>query len=343
MPMDKSTANAYVYAKASGILARSYVGKRAALLFNAKSLSELWSMISKKEAPALPEALLARSLEKEALTVFIDDYKKMLSNYKDPEELLISLINFYDYDNLKEFSAALCMGEKDIPDYADISPFNMLDYSAWPDLKAMTARGTLAWCDKVPLLSQQKDNDHRLDIQYMHQIFSSIEKLDSECRDAVRALISENYMMQNVLWALRLRIYYKMSDEEIIDLLAYSNEEKSVDDPLISEAIKILSLETDNFDQWKKWKYAHLLNPHEDGVIWSVDPRWITNSFRAYHVKKAHKLFHRFPFSSCPLICYFILKREELDNIRTASESLRLRISSDEAMLLSGISEVKNG
>ena len=343
MPMDKSTADAYIYAKASGILARSYVGKRSSLLFNTKSLGELWSLVSKKEVPALPEALLARALEKEALQVFIDDYKKLISNYQQPSELLISLIQFYDYDNLKEISAALTLGEKKEIEYADISPFNILNYSAWPDLEKMTAGGPLSWSKTPPELLAQKDNDHRLDLQYIQQIFRSLEKLDSECRNDVKALITENYMMQNVLWALRLRLYYQMTDQEIIELLAYSNEEKNPSDPLACEAVKILSIDPDDYDSWKKWKYASMLNPHEEGAVWSVDPRWITNSFRSYYVKKAYRLFHRFPFSPCPLVCYFILKREELDTIRTASESLRLRINPSEAMVLSGITEAKNG
>lgn len=343
MAMDKATADAYIYAKASGVLARSYVGKRAALLFESKSLGELWSKISKKEIPAVPEALLAKALEKEALRIFIADYKKLVETYSAPEELLISLLEYYDYENLKDFCAELCMGEKTIPDYTDIKPYNLLDYGAWPNLKKMTAPSKLSWCQKVPELLEQKDNDHALDLQYIQQILSSVKKIKGECRGALENLVTENYRMQNVLWALRLKIYYKMNDEEILGLLAYSDEKKSPNDPLAGEAVKVLSFETDNYSSWKNWKYAELLNPHVEGEVWSIDPRWLTNSFRNHYVKKAYRLFHQFPFSPCPLVCYFILKREELDNIRTASESLRLSIDSREAMMLAGIQEVKNG
>ena len=64
--MDKSAADSYVYAKASGMLAKSYVGDRARELFSFNSLQELWSFLFKAEVPVVPEALLARALEKEA-------------------------------------------------------------------------------------------------------------------------------------------------------------------------------------------------------------------------------------------------------------------------------------
>ena len=64
--MDKSGAAAYVYAKASGILARSFVGNRTQKLFEAKSLSELWTLVFKTEVPLVPEVMLAKQIEVEA-------------------------------------------------------------------------------------------------------------------------------------------------------------------------------------------------------------------------------------------------------------------------------------
>ena len=55
MAMDKSAADAYVYAKASGMLARSFIGGRAAQLFEVHSLKELWTLLFKKEVPVMSE------------------------------------------------------------------------------------------------------------------------------------------------------------------------------------------------------------------------------------------------------------------------------------------------
>ena len=41
--MDKSGADAFVFAKANGILGKSFVNSRARLLFGQKSLADLWN------------------------------------------------------------------------------------------------------------------------------------------------------------------------------------------------------------------------------------------------------------------------------------------------------------
>ena len=43
--MDKSGAGSFIYAKASGIIGKSFVGPRAQYLFEQKSLSDLWTLL----------------------------------------------------------------------------------------------------------------------------------------------------------------------------------------------------------------------------------------------------------------------------------------------------------
>ena len=72
--MDRSSADAFVYAKASGMLAKSFVGPRAASLFAVNSLHELWSLVFQTEVPVIPEMLLAEKIEQEAEAAFLNDY-----------------------------------------------------------------------------------------------------------------------------------------------------------------------------------------------------------------------------------------------------------------------------
>ena len=60
--MDRTGAACYVYAKASGMLAKSFVGSKAVKLFNVKSLQELWSLLFTDEVPAVPQTILALAL-----------------------------------------------------------------------------------------------------------------------------------------------------------------------------------------------------------------------------------------------------------------------------------------
>ncbi|WP_407397512.1 V-type ATPase subunit [Treponema sp.] len=341
--MDKSAADSYVYAKASGMLARSYVGDKARDLFSLHSLQELWSFLFKKDVPVVPEALLARALETEAFDSFVYQYKKLIECYAEPKPVLTALLHGYDYENLKDIGAALSLKETKLPEINRVNPFNLIDYDKWPDLKAMTAGSPLEWYSSPVDIREQHLVNHKIDCQNVIEIIKAIEKTEMSCRKDIKKLISEKLIIDNIVWAIRLRLYYNMTREEIVPLLAYSTEEKKGNDYLVQDALKILDFPLDDYDSWKKWKYSSLLNPHEDGAVWTVDPRWISMAFKTVYVGKARRLFHQYPFTCCPMVCWFIIKQDELDNIRTASESLRLNIESAQAMRTVGIMEVNNG
>ena len=342
MAMDKTAADAYTYARASGILAKSFVGSKARELFAVHTLQELWTLVIRTEVPAVPETLLARELEKAAQTNFINQFKNLIGTYSNPSRILISLLNFYDYDNVKEIGAALCFNEKEMPDIIDTAPYSLVDYSKWPDIKAMTSGGPLSWYDTVPAVSEQQSDDHRLDCQYVQTLISSLKHDGSACSQDLEDLFIEKYQFENILWALRLKIFYGMDESEIKEHLAYEKGEGRRD-RLAGAALKILDWPVDDHEKWKKWTHADLLNPYVDGEIWSVDPRWMANAYSRRFVGRATRLFHQYPLTVCPLVCWYIIKQHELENIRTASECIRLNASVDDALAVAGLSEVNNG
>ncbi|MCR5607186.1 MAG: hypothetical protein K6F69_10290, partial [Treponema sp.] len=152
--MDKSAAAAYVYAKASGMLARSFIGPNVSKLFSVKTLSELWSLLFDSEVPTIPEVLLAHQIEIDAEKKFINQYIKLLSNYSNPDDVLVSLLKFYEYENVKQLGAALCFKETELPHIIDIGKYNSLDFNAWPDLAKITANSSISWYNKIPSIQE---------------------------------------------------------------------------------------------------------------------------------------------------------------------------------------------
>lgn len=339
MSMDKSAADAYVYAKSSGMLVRSFTKKRSRMLFSARSLHELWTMLFKKEVPPVPETLLAKEIELEAFAQFVKDYDSLLRCYSKPAPLLISLLRSYEYSNLKEAGSALASGSSEMPAIVDISPYGLINWKKWPDLKLMTAGTDFSWFNKIPEFSERMDTDYRLDCQYVEQLWKAARKTDAACRSVILELLGEKIRIDNAVWALRLKLYYEMPRDQILKYLAYSSPEHDEKDTLVQEAVKILDFETDNHEKWASWKYSFLLNPHEEGNLWNVDPGWIYNAYKKRYVEKAWRLFHLHPFTDCPLVCWFIIKRNELDLIRTAAESIRLNVAPAQAMNFAGILE----
>ena len=100
--MDKSGASAYVFAKANGILGKSFVNERARLLFGQKSLSELWTLIFKSQPPLVPEVMLSQEIEEKAFSDFISNFIKFIDAYDKPEQVLIDQLLLFEGENLKE-------------------------------------------------------------------------------------------------------------------------------------------------------------------------------------------------------------------------------------------------
>ena len=324
--MDRSSASCYVYAKASGILARSYIGSRASKLFAPAKLSELWALVFEEDVPAVPEVLLARAIEQKAAQKFILEYKNLLSSYDSPARVLVDLLQYFDYENLKSLGAAAAMGQKERPPLRDIRPYNLLNYSAWPSIQKITQNSALSWYDKEPEVYEQQQLDNELDLQFIERLWDSSLELSGSERKTVQGLIAARYSMRNIVWVLRLKVFYKMDRNQIVERLAFINPKDLRRDALGGDALDIVDKDLQSWDDWKDWKYARFLNPREEGSLWSVDPSWVEESSEKDFIKKAGQKFHADPGAQSALFCWYFLKAKELDNIRMATEALRLNI-----------------
>jgi vacuolar-type H+-ATPase subunit C/Vma6 len=338
--MERSGASAFVYAKASGMLAKSFIGKRSLRLFEANTLHELWSLLFAMEAPVVPEAMLAKALEQQAEKQFADDYITLLRVYSDPDPILVMLLRTFDYDNLKDIGAALCDSSETCPELVDIRPYSELNYGAWPDIAKITrASPSASWYNTVPLASDQHELDTKLDKQYALELWKSVCSLAKADKEAVYDIIQQQIVFQNIQWAIRLKVYFAMPKEEIIPRLTFASSDETKNDPLAGEAFRILDWPVDTYDAWAKWKYANLLNPSEEGVPWTIDPRWMNQAFKKQIQRRALLRFHQHPFTDATLVMWFLIKQFELDCIRTAVEGLRLNVDKQRVREAAGVQE----
>lgn len=337
--MDYSGASSYIYAKASGLLTKAYVGENAVRLFNLKSLSELWENVFGTSAPQIPEQLLANKIETEAVKKFVADYTSLLQLYSKPDNFLIELLRRYEVENIKVLSAALSLGEENIPRVVKLGKYELLNYDAWPNLKKITENSSFAWYNHIPTVEERQKMDFQLDLQEIRVLWNSVNRVKDSSRKALVEYYTTEYKIQNMLWALRLKVYYNMENKEILKSLFHITEEASKADPLCADAIEIFDKAVDNFDDWKDWRYAKYLNPHEDGTVWNVDPMWIEQKLRIGEVHRAKAVFHQYPMTYASLAMYFRIKQQELNVIRAATEALRLDADKTEAMYVAGVTE----
>lgn len=337
--MDSSAAKSYIYAKASGLIGKSFTGERTSLLFGVKTMGELWTLIFNSQPPMLPEVLLARQIEAEAFNRLVSQYVYFLNQFDKRQKILELPLMLFDSDNLKTVGAALCAGERDCPYLCDLGEFSQFNFAAWPDIEKITEGSDFSWYNKIPDIHEQQKNDYRIDIQTVRNFWNQLHTLSGDDFTIVINLFKTEYILKNIVWALRLKINYQMPKEDIIRNLIYVTDSPSKEDPIAAPALAILDKETDVWEQWANWRYASLLNPHTTGEIWSVDPSWVEGMGRIKFTKMARRAFHQNPMSVSSMIGWFKVKAFELSCIRTAVESLRLGISHEEAMNTVGIIE----
>ncbi len=330
--MDKSGAYSYIYAKTSGILGKSFIGSKVNKLFEFKKLPDLWTLLFNEPVPLLPEVLLADAIEKEAFKRFLKQYTKILELLDNPEDILLSQLSIYEVENLKEISAALCAEEKSCPPLIDIGSFATIRKNYWPDLQKITENSEYSWYKVAPSIHQQQLMEYRLDEQFIKKIWNSAQKVSDEGKEALVEFIKEDYSLRNVIWALRLKVNYQFTKEEIMKELFYVSSTPNMEDPIASTAIQLLDKQIDVYENWYDWKYKSCLNPHVDGEVWNVSPSWIEKKAKMLMNKKAITLFHQYPSTTTSVFTWSKIKQYELTSIRTAVESIRLNINSDEAM-----------
>lgn len=336
--MGKSGDTAFSYAKAAGLLSKSFINKKSSELFEVKNLSDLWTLLFSSQVPALPETLLAQEIEKKSFHIFLSQYTSLISQFEKPVDILTDQLLFYEAENLKQIVAALFSKKQFLPSVIDIGEYSTLNYSAWPDLQKITENSIFSWLQKLEDIHQQQEIEYKIDLQVVHHLWKSINKTSGEDKKALSDFYIEKYTIKNVVWALRLKKYYKMNNDEIINHLIYVDDARDKNDVIASEALKILNKDIDNYDEWKSWKYLSLLNPYAAGDVWQVSPDWIERAEIIRMNTLAKKMFHINNVSLAALVGWFYMKDFELNCIRTAVEALRLNIPAEEAEKAVGIS-----
>lgn len=335
--MDKSGAGAYIFAKASGNLGKSFINSRVHQLFEQKTLGELWTLLFKTQVPMVPEVMLAEQIEKEAFNRFLNTYVDFVSKYDDPDPVLLDILCKYEAENIKVIAAALCSGEEKTPEIKDLGRLAKCNYKAFPNISKITHGTQFSWYNHIPEISEQQKMEFKLDIQVVRHLWNSLENESGETKDVLQKLFIKEYAVKNIVWVLRLRTYYKLEKDEIIKNLIYVTDRPSVTDPIAGPALKIIDYPLDEYDVWDNWKYRELINPHVDGEVWTIDPTWIEKKNRARLTLAATNIFHQYPMTSCSLVGWYKIKEYELNCIKTAVESIRLNINPEEAMNAVGI------
>jgi vacuolar-type H+-ATPase subunit C/Vma6 len=336
---------AYAYAKASGIIGKSFVGRRAADLSRVARLSELDRLVFPSSSRDLPEKELLSDLEGRIIKRAADSIIAVVNSFRKPPELLSLLIRSYEYADLKSALTAAAGGETVRPSFTDIGRFGTVAFSAWPDIPAMIRNTEFEF-----LLGKDGELDKEnsginlqteLDRRYYRALWKAMRRLPPGDRRVSEGILSEEISLRNAVWALRLRTYYQMKAEDVRShLIDIAVPVKGRQVSLAADAFACLELPLDNRLAWTGWKRSGFLgfdSPGSDMGEWKADPRYFQNAAARYLYRLARRSFRTNPVSLDTVFCFIKIKQFEEDVLTASAEGLGLGMVSRDVFAMLGV------
>jgi vacuolar-type H+-ATPase subunit C/Vma6 len=330
---------AYVYAKACGIIGKSFTGRGLSRLRGLTRLSDLDRLIFPGENRELPGHELLRDLENRITRRTVRQIMSIVASYSRAPELLVRLVRVYEYADVKSLLNHLGSGEPSPLVYTPLKPFGTVAWEAYPDLKAMLRETEFEWIAReAEEALEGKDVllllllEAGIDRQYYRLLWESLRRLAGKDRAAGEFILGEEISLRNCIWALRLRYYYGMGREAgspfLLDIKLRSGRSTAED------AEKALDFPVDSFAPWESWNRKNFLNPGIPGELWKPDPRYFQNAVSRYLYRLALRSFRRRPFSLDTAFCFIKLKQFEEDLLTSVAEGLGLGMSSGDTLNL---------
>jgi len=331
---------AFAYAKACGIIGKSYLGRRIAALNPVSRLSELDRLVFGTEARELPERELLPDLERRFSRRSVSAITSILNSYKDPPELLILLIQVYEYADLKTALALINEGEITAkPVFTPLGRFGTVHFEAWPEVKGMLTGTDFEFLLKryfnktSPAAEKNAEEislETALDRHYYSKLWASLKKLKKNDRRAAEKITAEEISLRNCAWVLRLRTYYGMEAHEVQEHLVNIDENPR----LCADALEALAFSLDNHSDWEKWKRFRFLNSGSLSGSWRADPRYFQNTAAEYLYRLALHHFRLQPSSIDTVFCFIKLKQFEEDLLTSNAEGLSMGMSGKEVFTM---------
>ena len=332
---------AYAYAKACGIIGKSFIGKRLSGLQNVTRLSELDRTIFPASSRDMPEKELLVDLEGRIIDRAVKSIITIVGCFPMPPEFLILLIRGYEYADLQNALASFPDNEKSPPAHTELGSFGTVRFSAWPDIRAMiegTAFGFLL--DKNGKLKEEGITlQTTLDRHYYSALWKSLSSLSRKDRYAAEKILADEISLKNSCWALRLRTYYEMPLNELKNHLIDIRVAKPGRRSLADEATDCLEFPLDDVAAWSSWRWKQFLNPVQGGEAWRADPRYFQNAASRHLYRLAKRYFRMRPFSLDSVFCFIKLKQFEEDVLTSNAEGLGMGMSSRDVISVLGVAE----
>jgi vacuolar-type H+-ATPase subunit C/Vma6 len=323
---------AYAYAKACGIIGRSFVGKRRAALEKAQSLPELDRMIFPDSFANLPERELLYNLEKRIEDRTASSILSIVRGFSEPPEFFVLLLRAYEYTDLKSAVVAAIEKEPAAPPHTSIGRFQTVNFDAWPDIRKMVEGTEYTFVLLKKNIADKQSEiialESAFDRHYYNALWHSLSSIPRNERRITEKILSEEISLKNCAWALRLRHYYNMRYDDVKPHLVDIKNE---------EALQSLEYPLDSYPEWRSWRWKGFLNPETTSGHWRLDPRYFQNAASRHLYNLSRHSFYLGSTSLDTIFCFIKLKQFEEDILTSAAEGLGVGMTVKEVFTTLGL------
>jgi vacuolar-type H+-ATPase subunit C/Vma6 len=322
---------AYSYAKTSGRLAKSFLGPRTRLLAESENVHDLYSLVFGGQAPQLTVPDLIEEAGRVLNERLHETYLLVEKLFGGRNDFISQVIRRVEYDNAKTLLRALRRGDTALPPLKPAQGTTEIRREAYPDPAGLFGGTRFAWLAAATFSGEIWELENRLDRQYYRELMDCAEKLPVKDRARLKAIVAMDARLENVVWAIRLSVFYQKESEQIAgSLIALPGIDVS------RVALAAVRIDREDKAAWSAWYYAELVNPESRFAPWRIDPAAVERAAGAKMYAALRRLYHSGPFSLIPAYAFLRLKQIEGDFIRSVFEGMRMSMGPAELGSLLG-------
>jgi hypothetical protein len=178
--------------------------------------------------------------------------------------------------------------------------------------------------DTLPELAQQNQ-------RYYENLWAVLKKTPKNDCELITHILREEIRLQNVIWALRLKVYYNFENEKIAAFFI------DIEDELQKTALSILNLSIYEYRDWRKSAIGNFVNRPVESAHWQIDPRFVQNEVERYIYRLCYKDLRQKQFTLDEVACFIKLKATERGILSAIAEGCKLGMTGAESLALIGM------
>jgi len=315
---------AFINAKMHGLMAKAFLDKRLEFLVKIANLIELSRTLFPESSPVSFETETVSSVQRRFETSVIAALQRLLRSFVNPPPLLVHVLREYDYRNFFTLLRERLSGLTNIHlwDIGEHSLLRLSPHELQNGVKDLSGRFRGTPFEKyIPLLESLPlcDLEFEAGKEYYRDLVACVHHLPSAEKRLVLPLLKTEVLLENLVWALRLRLYFRMDFEEAKKKLFLLDFFKAEDRVRI-----VFDLNPESPQDWKRLGFGGIFCTARDGAI---DPPAIEKQAHGYLYKKFRRVFYSCPFTVASVYAFFRIKKHEARLVTSVSEGIYMGLS----------------